>query len=368
MSLNGNLEAFPLAEVLRLLVRAGKSGCLRVDARGMQGKIYFDEGGLSYATIRSDEDLRVDLLNAGLVQEPDWLMVEQRHKSIPEVLAPGRAPAELHEFVAEQITDVIFRLRRGGSGTFDFGEDVMPRYATGQRVTVEECIGEADRRIAQWAEIEEVIPGTNFRLRMADQLPVARDITVTADTWRLLAAMEGVATIEQITERLGATDFQIAQAMAALVRAGLVVLVDQLPEARYGYGHPVDRPVSTEEPEVPPAGISLAPEPSGSAGNGYGSEPGEPSGELESGFDIGLQPVADPVEEVEEVEDEDDSDFLASVISEMRGESAGDEEEDHQDEPGEAETADDEPESLMAALRRRRGLGSLSRELSDLTD
>lgn len=229
MSLNGRLESIPLSEVLRMLARAKKSGCLRVEASGLEGRIYLRQGLLTYATTRRDDDLRADLLNAGYVSSEDWLLVERRERVIADVLVEGTSQSDLRDFLAEQGTEVVFRLSRPGRGVFDFGDDVAPRYDAGEMIDIEVCLGEAEHRAAQWAEVEAVIPSTKFRVRMTSELPgQARDVTLTADTWRLLAALGGQGTIEEVAQRVGSTDFTVAKAMASMVRQSLLELNDSV--------------------------------------------------------------------------------------------------------------------------------------------
>jgi hypothetical protein len=328
MALTGTLESIPLPEVLRMLARSRKSGCLRVDAGGLQGKVYMSDGWLSYATTRRDQDLRADLLSAGMVDEAGWKHVERRERGIGEILTEGYARDDLTHFITEQITDVLFRLSRPGHGTFDFGEDVGPHYPTEQQINIEVCLDEAEKRIAQWRMIEEVIPGVNFRLRMVQKLPEdAREVTITADTWRLLSALNGQGTVEEVAARLGATDFQIAQVMAQMVRQGLLEVVDQLAPARYSYGE------SDEEPVAAPA----------------------PAEDRAEEFTI-LRPVpeagAEHLDLPEPEEDVDDAELLQSVLSGF-----ADDVSDDTDEP-----------SSERSLGRRRGLGALARELTDLNE
>ena len=67
MALTGNIESFPIAEVLRLAARSRQSGLLRVESGGAQGRIYFSGGQLTYATSRDDDSLSDDLAAAGLI-------------------------------------------------------------------------------------------------------------------------------------------------------------------------------------------------------------------------------------------------------------------------------------------------------------
>lgn len=323
MALTGTLESIPLPEVLRMLARSRKSGCLRVDAGGLQGKVYLSDGWMTFATTRRDQDLRADLLSTGMVDEAGWKHVERRERGIAEILTEGYEPEDLTHFITEQITDVLFRLSRPGHGTFDFGEDVGPHYPTEQQINIEVCLDEAEKRIKQWRLIEEVIPGVNFRIRMVQILPDdAREVTVTGDTWRLLSALSGQGTVEEVAARLGATDFQIAQVMAQMVRQGLLELVDHLVPARYSYGEDEEgdiAPDTSASDDENPDEITIL----------------RPSSEEDSD-------AVDPEPEV------DDAELLQSVLNDFT-----------------SDTEQESSEGTERSLGRKRGLGALTRELSD---
>ena len=255
MSLTGALEAFPLPEVLRLLARSGKSGTLRIDASDLQGRIYLADGALTYATTRREEDLVDDLVGAGLIDSQDWVLVERREKDVVEVLVETATEQQLTDLVADQVADVIFRLMRRTDGDFEFSESVGPRYNTGIVVDIDASIVEAEKRDIQWSEIEEVIPAITFHLRMVADLPDRDEVSLPATTWRVLAALHGEGSIEEVARRLGMTDFAVAQIMADLARDGLLEVVDMPPPAAYGYG---EEPEMTSEPTPEP--VQLEPE------------------------------------------------------------------------------------------------------------
>lgn len=253
MSLTGALDAFPLPEVLRLLARSNKTGALRVDAADLHGRIYLTEGSPTYATTRREEDLADDLVGAGLIDSQDWVLVERREKSVVEVLKEEVDPEQLTSFVADQVSDVIFRLLRRVDGNFEFSETVAPRFPTGVTLDIDAAINEAERRIAQWADIEEVIPGVGFHLRMVPDLPETEEISIPAPTWKVLAAMHGEGSIEEVARRLGQTDFAVAQVMARLAREGLLEIVDMPPKASHRYGEEatdITVPTAQESPKT----------------------------------------------------------------------------------------------------------------------
>jgi hypothetical protein len=270
MSLAGRIDAFPIPEVLRLLALSEKTGSLRVEAGSTEGELFLQRGKLTYGTTRHDDSLRDEIVAAGLIEPEDWPDVERREKSIADVLASSKSEDDLEAFVRELIIDVVFRLQRHSEGGFEFEDGAAPPYETGRFVDVEVVLAETEVRVNQWRDIESVIPGVTLRLRMATELTGHRDVTLTDETWRMLAALEGAGSITDVAARTGSTDFQVGKVLARLVQEGLVEVVDETPagrnahreesyretsdgrdrdDERYGSGVPVE-PAADEEPTV----------------------------------------------------------------------------------------------------------------------
>lgn len=363
MALTGNLQVFPLEEVLRLLARARKSGCLRVENPAGHGRVYLHQGALTFATTTDDEDFRHQLLAAGLVTDDGVRRIgDQPGATLVEALAVGVEASQLTDLVREQVVESLYRIRRPAEGAFDFHVDMAPRYPTGQSFDVEVCIAEADRRANEWADIETVVPSMTVPVRMAPSLPEEGEVTVSASTWRLLAALSGVASVEELSQRLGTTRFRVARELAALVRAGLVQLEQQptaepMPEPAVEpervdqggwYVHQPDPapqpepeavtdPGYSEQPAYPPAWYETPQEPSGQ----FAAEPAEAETDSPPEF---VPPVPDGG-------DATDS-FLESVFSQMTEE----------DIPTDDDT--DEGGFNMGLLRRRR-MGAASRDITE---
>ncbi len=222
MSLNGNLEIFPVEEVLRLLARSHKTGCLRVESAGHQGRVFIAGGSLTFATTFTDEEVRRQIINAGLVGPDDFRKVDLSGVSLSEVLAPTVTSSDLTDFVREQIVESLYRVRKAGKGKFDFLVDVAARYPTGQAFDVEFVIGESERRSIEWADIEAVIPDLHAKYRLARTLAGDDAVTISSSTWRFLAAVESGANAHELSDRLGLSTFVASRELANLVRNGLM--------------------------------------------------------------------------------------------------------------------------------------------------
>ncbi|NOY55877.1 MAG: DUF4388 domain-containing protein [Actinobacteria bacterium] len=236
MSLSGALESFPVVEVLKLAGRTGKTGVLRVDTQGLEARVYLTEGQLSYGTTRRDEEFHSKLIEAGLVDPKAWVDVERRERSIRDILSEGATREQLNAFMLDQLADVLFRVLRERSGRFAFSEDVAPRFETGVELDVEQCVAEAEERLGRWKEIESVIPGVAFHLRLAPDAADDSPVEIDAQEWHILAGFVGSGTVEEASRQLGWSEFRAAELMAAMVRRNLLVVADHRPEGRYTYG------------------------------------------------------------------------------------------------------------------------------------
>ena len=237
MALTGNIEVFPLPEVLRLLARSGKNGCLRVDAPGVDGRIYLHEGAVSLATVASDLDLADQITSSGVV---DRGRVESRDTvDLAEAIAEGRSTDDLTDLIREHVVESLYRIRRPGNGTFEFLVDAESRFRTGQSFDAEQIVVEADRRAADWADIEQTISDMHLPVRMVRELREP-EVSVNAPTWRVLASLEGGSSVADIARLLGTTEFRAAREVASLIRSSLI--------------EPVGRATQPEAPtETPPA-------------------------------------------------------------------------------------------------------------------
>lgn len=348
MSLTGKLEIFPLEEVLRLLARSHQDGCLRVRGEGA-GRIYLEGGSLTFATVDPDEALRPYLIASGLVTDEGLSRVEVSGGSLSEALVPSVSSAALTELIREECVESIYRIRRPGRGEFDFSVDARPHYPTGQSFDIEAIISDAERRAADWSDIETVVADLSVSWRMVPTID--EDSVNLSDTaWRFLAALEGSCSVNELAGRLGATTFQTARRMAELSRARLVEQVA------------AHTPAATPAPEVEAPLHEFVSTPEQAWSSELEQAPAEPATDRSWWEDENKSDDQAEGDESAAPQDQPgDESFLETVFSELdKTESEGDDE-------GKSTDADDDDDDDDAGfgLLRRRGLGAAFRELAD---
>jgi hypothetical protein len=214
MTLNGDLGVFPLEEVLRLLARSHKTGCLQVEG---SGRVYLTSGALTLATTSTDEELGDRLAAAEMTS--------------------GR---RLDEFFREETVESLYRIRRPAGGQFVFNLDETPAHPSTGNFDVEPVVGEADRRAAEWADIESVLDSVDTPVQMVAEISSGDSVTISAATWRLLAAMRGSDTAANLARRLGTTNFGAAREVANLLRDGLLEVLIAARPTDHGAPVPIE--------------------------------------------------------------------------------------------------------------------------------
>jgi hypothetical protein len=256
MSLTGNLEIFPMPEVLRLLSRSKKTGCLSVDAVETQGRVFLAGGAITFANTESDDVIRRALINAGLVTEDS---LRAANGSLPDAIADGVDAGAISDFVREQVVESLYRIRKPGHGDFEFAVDVAPTFVTGQQFDAEVAVAESERRAAEWADILDSIQNLDAPVKMVRELADDNSVTIAAPTWKVLASLEGGTSVRELAYRTGMSEFRAARELSGLVRSSLVTVVDRLSSFESGYQAPVieRRPAPVfDEPAVDEPSIS----------------------------------------------------------------------------------------------------------------
>ena len=250
MSLTGNLEIFPMPEVLRLLSRSKKTGCLRVDAADTHGRVYLAGGAITFANTESDDVVRQALINSGLVSDDS---LRAAGGSLVDAVVDGTDPNAITDFVREQVVESLYRIRRPGQGEFEFAVDLQPSLQTGQQFDAEVAVAESERRAAEWSDILESIDSLDTPIRMVRELADDNSVTIAAPTWRVLASLEGGTSVRELAYRAGMSEFRAARELSGLIKSELVTTIDRRVGFDSGYQAPVveKRPAETEPTERP---------------------------------------------------------------------------------------------------------------------
>jgi len=243
VALQGTIETFALPEVLRLLGSSAKTGRLRVSGDRGSGSVWVDGGKV----------------------------VGAEATGTPEDSSPAT---------------VMFELLRYVEGSFSFDDDQVTS-RDGSPQDIEVLLGDAVRHLAEWKEIEAVIPSLDLRIVLATDLPAA-EVVIDANRWHAIVAVASGESPRAIADALGLDELSACRRARELVEDGLVIVsetprpleadvdaepVDEIGEA---IDHPAeadvwDRPMASDStlaisaPEEPEPAPPLPTEPRSAA-------------------------------------------------------------------------------------------------------
>ena len=237
MAIEGPLRELGIHDVFQLLDLSRKTGTLRVtsELRDNEGLVWFDNGKVLHATIRSNpHPLGTLLVRSGKVTEADLDRARSVQKKgdrrrLGEILVEIGAitPRELERQVRLQIEAVVFELMSWREGFFSFEErsaDDAPAEAS-IRISTESLLMEGARRIDEWSRIADKVPHLGVVPVLAsvnDDHPTLLDLL--PNEWEVLTIIDGRLDLRGIANSLGRSEFDIAKIAYGLVTTGVVEL------------------------------------------------------------------------------------------------------------------------------------------------
>lgn len=210
MALSGTLETFSLPDVLRLLASTAKTGRLALRGDRGTGEVWVDAGAIVAAA--SERAVHADLDGA------------------------------------------VFELLRFVDAAFEFEPSDPPDDVEEPR-SVDDALETAEARLAEWREIESVVPSLDVWVRMAPEID--DQLTVNAAQWRVLARVGTGLSGNGLARDLEQGEFDVCRQLRDLVEAGMVE-VDELPAVEEQTTGPDHEPTTTDDH----AGPTLDDEPS----------------------------------------------------------------------------------------------------------
>lgn len=209
MSLQGSIETFAVADVLRLLAATSKSGRLHVQGTTRAGTVWVESARVLAA------------------ESP----------STPIVTGP---------------VDILFQLLRFERGSFRFELDKYPP-EPGEPLEIELALTEAEAMVVEWRELELRIPSQECWVQLKPAL-AGDSVALTAPEWLTLVAIAGGRSVADIGQVLVSGELQTARALARLLELELIDILNR-PAASAGRENGSENGALREAPSFGPLSL-----------------------------------------------------------------------------------------------------------------
>jgi hypothetical protein len=145
---------------------------------------------------------------------------------------------------AQRIQETCFELLGTDRGNFEFHPGRSGAPAGGTNVTVRAAIDQARLRLAEWQELQALIPSLEVQPRLVTELDPG-EVTLDREQWRVLTAVDGRRNLRSIGRALNLSDFEVCRAMRQLLAAKVIEL-DMRPAGMSGMSE-MEAPIVTEQ-------------------------------------------------------------------------------------------------------------------------
>jgi hypothetical protein len=231
MTLNGTLEDFSPAGILKVLSADGRTGAARFG--GPAGcTVYLHRGQLYFArNEHTDEALATALVRPGRLTADDWgraIDASGERPMVGELLVRNGAivPDLLASVVLSVVYDPLIELFRDGTGEFDFETDTVHWLGPFRAFPVDAIVGEVRKRVREVDEWSATIPSLDVWVEARRTLPgTAAQVTLLREDWELVTALTAPRSIAELAGELGRGVYSTARVVHRLQQAGLIELV-----------------------------------------------------------------------------------------------------------------------------------------------
>jgi hypothetical protein len=265
-SLEGDLAAVEVPDLLTFLHQGERSGVLAMERSEQETKLYLRHGSPVYAASTRD-DLRLGalLVRQGRLSQGavDEALARQQAAGprLGQILLGSQqiTESELGSFLKVQVSEVIFETFGWEEGWFSFYERVPPPHtAVTLEMALQNLLIEGVRRIDVRHRLAEVFPDLALAVEMVvNPDRVKHMATLTPEEWNVLFLLDGRRSLSEICRLAGDVDeASTLQILHGLLRARFAIVVPPSPAAPLQSSAPVIIPVP-----VPDTGDPFAPKP-----------------------------------------------------------------------------------------------------------
>ncbi|MFN7960443.1 MAG: DUF4388 domain-containing protein [Thermoanaerobaculia bacterium] len=230
MSIAGNLNTMPLAELLQWLSQSTKTGTLVIDNGEVEKRIFFRDGRIfSSASTDPKEHLGHFLVSHGFISEDELSkaieMQESNKMLLGKILVTIGAVAEpdLQRLLRLKAEESIYDLFSWRAADFRFVDGGLPAsHLIPIDLDATAIILEGARRADEWRRIRQLIPSNEAIPVLLGELT---DPGIDHGAMQILALVNDDHTIEEICLQTHSSEYRVCKVLFDQMRRGRIKIV-----------------------------------------------------------------------------------------------------------------------------------------------
>ena len=229
LPLEGSLASVTIADVVKRLAAARRTGLLRVEGADPR-LVALADGEVYLATSASGPSIHQIVVGSGAAPESAW--VDAGPAAATGGVATALAEDErvdterLQAVLSEHIVSTMVELLTPGAERYEFLPEQVHQLGAHFRFPLDDVLDQAGHRLAIWGSISDTLPSTGTRVRRSPTLTRgSTSETITAVEWQVLSAMPEEGSVAEVIAVSGLSAFTVFDVLHRMVRRGLVQAV-----------------------------------------------------------------------------------------------------------------------------------------------
>lgn len=231
MGISGNLNTMQLSELLQWLSLGQKTGTLLIEGRGVEKRIYFQNGRINSSSSSDQREyLGHFLVSHGYITEEELKMAmevqEESNILLGKILVMINAIAEtdLLRLMRKKAEESIYDVFLWEAGNFEFVDGELPELKmVPLSLDVTGIIMEGLRRYDEWKRIRVQVPDNQIVPRIVRPLNLD---TLSEQEKLIVPYIDGQRTIEEIALQTHNAEFNVSRLVFEGLRGETMTLVE----------------------------------------------------------------------------------------------------------------------------------------------
>jgi Tfp pilus assembly protein PilF len=230
MAIRGSLAEASLGDVLQLLALGNKTGALTVAGDGMLGTVFFDGGRITHATVLNHRARFAErLVRDGLSTDEENEARRARGDGSDDELALAmalvardrRREPMVRDALRAAVERAVYTMFSWSHGTFSFDPDVTPDAgAPWFALNAESLLLEGARRLDEWSVVQRRIPSFDLIFEFDEARLSQSGAPLSVEQMAVARWLDGTNDVQAVIARSGLPEFDVGQALYALLVAG----------------------------------------------------------------------------------------------------------------------------------------------------